>query len=357
MEKSRRVIKGFSLAVSLGLMVSLLLFTAGAGLAKPVTLRLAHSEAVTNIRHDVCLFFAKRAAELSKGEVKIDIFPAGAMGSHEACQQQVSVGVLDFYPTTAGLVSAFDPTRIQELVELPYLFDNYSQAYAFMDTPYVAKFYEPLKAKGIHYLVTWDNGFRHLTNNVRPVYTPQDMKGLKIRVVQSEMSINILQALGASAVPMSYSELYQAMQQKVVDGQENPFMNIYASKFYEVQKYMSLTKHQYSTMPLIISEMTWQRLDSNQQNAVRKAAEEAAPYFRKRVGSNEDGQRKEMEKAGMKINDVTDLAPFRKAVEVVYEGAKKKWGADKVNELLTEVEKIRKMYPVGGKAYFGPEDK
>ena len=357
MEKSSRIMKGFALFLSLGLMVSFLVFTPSTGQAKAVTLRLAHSEALTNIRHDVCLFFVKRANELSKGDVKIDIFPAGAMGSHQACQQQVATGVLDFYITTAGLVSTFDPTRIQELIELPYLFDNYSQAYAFMDTPYVAKFYDPLKAKGIHYLVTWDNGFRHLTNNVRPVYTPQDMKGLKIRVVQSEMSINILQALGASAVPMSYAELYQAMQQKVVDGQENPFMNIYASKFYEVQKYMSLTKHQYSTLPIIISEMTWQRLDANQQNAILKAAEEAAPMFRKLVGANEDGQRKEMEKAGMKVNDVKDLTPFRKAQEPVYEWAKKKWGADKVSELLAEVEKTRKKYPVGGKVYFGPEDK
>jgi tripartite ATP-independent transporter DctP family solute receptor len=357
MKKGRRITKGFGLFLLFCVVVSFLVFTPSTGQAKAVTLRLAHSEAVTNIRHDVCLFFVKRVNELSKGDVKIDIFPAGAMGSHQACQQQVATGVLDFYITTAGLVSTFDPTRIQELIELPYLFDNYSQAYAFMDTPYVAKFYDPLKAKGIHYLVTWDNGFRHLTNNVRPVYTPQDMKGLKIRVVQSEMSINILQALGASAVPMSYAELYQAMQQKVVDGQENPFMNIYASKFYEVQKYMSLTKHQYSTLPIIISEMTWQRLDANQQNAILKAAEEAAPMFRKLVGANEDGQRKEMEKAGMKVNDVKDLTPFRKAQEPVYEWAKKKWGADKVSELLAEVEKTRKKYPVGGKVYFGPEDK
>lgn len=342
--------------LALGIVMCFLTLAPSIVQAKPVTLRLAHSEAVTNIRHDVCIFFVKRVAELSKGDVKIDIFPAGAMGSHQACQQQVATGVLDFYITTAGLVSTFDPTRIQELVELPYLFDNYSQAYAFMDTPYVAKFYDSLKAKGIHYLVTWDNGFRHLTNNVRPVNTPADMKGLKIRVVQSEMSINILQALGASAVPMSYAELYQAMQQKVVDGQENPFMNIHASKFYEVQKYMSLTKHQYSTLPIIISEMTWKRLDANQQNAIQKAAEEAAPYFRKLVGASEDGQRKEMEKAGMKVNDVTDLAPFRKSVQVVYDWAKKKWGADKVSELLAEVEKTRKKYPVGGKAYFGPED-
>jgi tripartite ATP-independent transporter DctP family solute receptor len=341
--------------LALILVLSFLAFTPSPGFAKALTLRLAHSEPVSNPRHDTCLFFAKRVDELSKGDVKIEIFPAGAMGSHQACQQQVSTGILDFYITTAGLVSTFDPTRIQEIIELPYLFDNYSQAYAFMDTPYVTKVYEPLKTKGIHYLATWDNGFRHVTNNVRPIVTPQDMKGMKIRVVQSEMSVNILQSLGASAVPMSYSELYQAMQQKVVDGQENPFMNIYASKFFEVQKFMSLTKHQYSTLPLIISEMTWQKLDANQQNAIQKAAMEAAPYFRKLVGSSEDGQRKAMEQAGMKINDVPDLTPFRKAVEVVYAGAKEKWGADKVNELLVEVEKIKKQYPEG-KVYFGPGD-
>ena len=224
--------------------------------AKQVNLRLGHSEAVANIRHDVTLFFAKRVDEISKGEVKIEIFPAGVLGTHQGCQEQVAMGTLDFYITTAGLVSVFDPNRTQELLELPYLFDNYSQAYAFMDQPFVAKYYEPLIAKGIRYLATWDNGFRQMTNNTRPINTPADMKGLKIRVVQSEMSINIINALGGSAVPMSYSELYTALSQGVVDGQENPFMNIYASKFYEVQKFLSVTRHQYSTLPLIISEKT-----------------------------------------------------------------------------------------------------
>ena len=326
------------------------------GSAKPVTLRLAHSEAVTNIRHDIVLMFVKRANELSKGEVKIEVYPAGVMGTHTSCQESVSMGTLDFYITTAGLVSVFDPQRTQELIELPYLFDTASQAYAFMDTPFVTQFYEPLKAKGIRYLSTWDNGFRNMTNNVRPIFTPQDMKGIKIRVVKSEMSMNIINAMGGNAVPMSYSELYTALAQGVVDGQENPFMNIYASKFYEVQKYMSVTKHQYSTLPIIISEKTWKKLNANQQNAIQQAAMEAAPVFRKKVMANEDSQRKAMEKAGMKINDVPDLTPFRKAVEPVYEWAKKKWGADKVNQVLAEVEKIRKKYPAG-KTYFGPSDK
>jgi len=338
-------------------LVLLLLFVApSTGLAKAVTLRLGHSEAVTNIRHDIVLMFVKRAAELSKGEVKIDVYPAGMLGTHTSCQEEVSMGTLDFYITTAGLVSVFDPQRTQELIELPYLFDTASQAYAFMDTPFVTKFYEPLKVKGIRYLSTWDNGFRQMTNSVRPIFTPQDMKGLKIRVVQSEMSMNIINAMGGNAVPMSYSELYTALAQGVVDGQENPFMNIYASKFYEVQKYMSVTRHQYSTLPIIISEKTWKKLNANQQNAIQKAAIEAAPVFRKKVMANEDSQRKAMEKAGMKVNDVSDLTPFRKAVEPVYEWAKKKWGANKLNEVLAEADNIRKKYP-SGKTYFGPDDK
>lgn len=328
---------------------------AAPALAKAVNLRFAHSEAVSNIRHDVVLFFAKRAAELSNGQVSVEVFPAGVMGTHQSCQEQVAMGTLDFYPTTAGLVSVFDPNRTQELIELPYLFDSYAQAYAFMDTPFVSKFYEPLLARGIRYLATWDNGFRQMTNSVRPINKPDDMKGLKIRVVQSEMSINIINALGGSGVPMSYSELYTALSQKVVDGQENPFMNIYASKFYEVQKFLSVTRHQYSTLPVIMSEKTWNKLDSNQRQAIQKAALEAAVFMRKRVGANEDSQRKAMEAAGMVINDVADLTAFRKTQEPVYEWAKKKWGADKVGAVLSEVEKFRKLYPAGS-TYFGPSD-
>ena len=324
-------------------------------MAKDVNLKFAHSEAVANIRHDVVLFFAQRVAELSKGQVTIEVFPAGVMGTHQSCQEQVAMGTLDFYPTTAGLVSVFDPNRTQELIELPYLFDSYAQAYAFMDTPFVTRFYEPLLVRGIRYLATWDNGFRHMTNSARPINTPDDMKGLKIRVVQSEMSINIINALGGSAVPMSYSELYTALSQKVVDGQENPFMNIYASKFYEVQKYMSVTKHQYSTLPIIMSDKTWKKLDNNQQQIIQKVALEAAAYMRKKVGANEDAQRKAMEAAGMKLNDVKDMNAFRKTQEPVYEWAKKKWGAERVNAVQSQVEKFRKMYPAGS-TYFGISD-
>jgi len=323
--------------------------------AAPVKLRFAHSEATSNIRHDVCLFFAKRVAELSKDQVQVEVFPAGVLGTHQSCQEEVSMGTIDFYPSTAGLVSVFDPKRSQELLELPYLFDTPAQAYAFMDSDYAAKIYEPLQARGIRVLATWDNGFRNLTNNVRAVSSPADMKGMKIRVVQSEMSIKILNALGASGVPMSYSELYTAMASGVVDGQENPVMNIFASKFFEVQKFMSMTRHQYSTLPLLISEATWQRkLNDEQRKAVLQAAKEAAPYFRRKVVSQEDGQKEAMVKAGLAINDVADFAPFRKAVEPVYAWAAEKWGKDRVDELRAEVDKIRAKYPVGTE-YFGDE--
>lgn len=341
--------------VRLVALCSLLLFMPSPGFsADHVTLKLAHSESVTNIRHEVSQWFAKRANELSKGQVTIKIFPAGVMGTHTSCQEQVATGTLDFYITTAGLVSVFDPNRTQELIELPYLFDDYSQAYAFMDTSFVTHLYDPLISKGIRYLATWDNGFRHVTNSVRPIYKPEDLKGLKIRVVKSEMSIHILRALGANPVPMSYSELYTAMEQHVVDGQENPFMNIYASKFYEVQKYMSVTKHQYSTLPVIMSEKSWEKLTKFQQHAILQACREAAPVYRRLVVANEGNQRKAMEKAGLKVNDIPDLTPFREKCEVVYQWAESAYPKDKVEEVLEEVAKIRKKYPKGS-TYFGDE--
>ena len=346
-----RFLKGITALMVCGIMVAGAMAMAPPAQAATV-LRFAHSESTTNIRHDTALFFAKRLEQLTKGELKVEVYPAGQMGTHTQCQEMVATGALDFYPTTAGLVSVFDDNRTPELIELPYLFDNYAQAYAFMDTDFVTKIYEPLQKKGIRYLATWDNGFRHMTNSKRPIYTPKDMQGLKIRVVKSEMSINIITAMGASAVPMAYSELYTALASGVVDGQENPFMNIYASKFYEVQKYMSLTKHQYSTLPLICSEQRWQSLTESQRAAVKQAAMESATFIRKKFLASEAFQRTAMEKAGMKINDVPDLTPFREAVQKVYTWAREKWGAAKVDDVLKRVESVRKQYPKEG-SYVG----
>jgi tripartite ATP-independent transporter DctP family solute receptor len=320
------------------------------------TLRFAHSESTTNIRHDAVLYYAERLEQVTKGDLKVEVYPAGQMGTHTQCQEMVATGALDFYPTTAGLVAVFDDNRTPELIELPYLFDNYAQAYAFMDTDFVTQIYEPLQKKGIRYLATWDNGFRHMTNSKRAILNVADMKGLKVRVVKSEMSMNIISALGGSPVPMAYSELYTALGSNVVDGQENPFMNIYASKFYEVQKYMSTTKHQYSTLPLIFSEQRWQTLNDAQRAAIKQVALETATFMRKKVLANEDSQRAAMEKAGMQINDVNDLTPFRQAVEQVYTWARGKWGADKVDDVLKRVEAVRQQYPKEG-SYIGIEAK
>lgn len=319
-------------------------------------LRFAHSESTINIRHEAALFFAERLEQLTKGDLKVEIYPSGQMGTHTQCQEMVATGALDIYPTTAGLVSVFDEKRSQELLELPYLFDNYAQAYAFMDSDFATKIYEPLQKKGIHYLATWDNGFRHMTNSKRPILTPQDMKGLKVRVVKSEMSINIINAMGGNAVPMAYSELYTALGSGVVDGQENPFMNIYASKFYEVQKFMSTTKHQYSTLPLIFSETRWQSLNENQRAAIKQVALEAAAFMRKKNLDTEGKLRAAMEKEGMQINDVPDLTPFRESMKQVYTWARDKWGADKVEEVLKKVDEVRKKYPNEG-SYIGIETK
>ncbi len=340
MESSSRKLGGLGLWM-VALMLMFMFAAPGAGWAKPVTLRLAHSEAVTNIRHEIVLMFVKRVDELSKGEVKIDVYPAGALGTHTSCQEEVAMGTLDFYITTAGLVSVFDPQRTQELIELPYLFDTYSQAYAFMDTPFVTKFYDPLKAKGIRYLWTWDNGFRHMTNNVRPIFTPQDMKGLKIRVVKSEMSMNIINAMGGNAVPMSYSELYTALGQGVVDGQENPLSAIYYQKFYEVQKHVALTQHAYACAMPLIGTNSWSKLTKEQQNILREESKKAGEYVRKTLNDEEKDLIAKFEKAGLKVTR-PDIAAFRAKMGPAYEKIFERYGQDNVKTFMKYLEEARK---------------
>jgi len=298
--------------------------------------------------------FAELVTEATKGRVLVQAHHAGTLGQIRETLEMARVGTVDFVVAGTGHVTAFTPEI--GITVLPYLWKNTATMFKALDGPFGAVIDKALAKQGLALSAWWDNGFRHMTNSVRAINTPEDMKGLKIRVVQSEMSINIINALGGNAVPMSYSELYTALSQKVVDGQENPFMNIYASKFYEVQKYMSVTKHQYSTLPIIMSDKTWKKLDENQRKIIQKVALESAAYMRKKVGANEDSQRKAMEAAGMKVNDVKDLAAFRKTQEPVYEWAKKKWGAERVSAVMTEVEKYRKMYPAGS-TYFGLSDK
>ena len=218
---------------------------------------------------------------------------------------------------------------------MPYLFTGREQAFKLVEGPLNKTIKERVEKNGVKILAFWEAGTRHITNNVRPIYTPADLKGLKIRVPQAQINIDTFKAFGANPVPMAFTELYLGLQQGVVDGQENPLSNIYASKFYEVQKYLSLSGHQFLIHMLMYSAKLWDKLPKDIQKVVLKCAQEAAVYQRQAVAYDDSRLKAELADKGMKINEV-DLAAFKAAAEPLYEQYIKTYGpeAEKIINLI-----------------------
>lgn len=310
-----------------------------------VVLKFAHNQSPKSIRHEAAELFAKRVAELSGGGVKIEIFPGGVMGPEMGNLEGLKIGSNHFAAEDPGMISSFDPTKRVAVLQLPYLFETYEQAWAFMDSEVVRQIFEPLASTaGFRLLAVWENGIRHLTNSKRPIQHPRDLQGLKVRTQRDPVIMEIVKSMGASPVPMAFTELYTAMQHGVVDGQENPIANIYFAKFNEVQKYLSLSAHQYGCIVLLISEIAWKQLSPDQQEAVRKAADEAKWFMRKKTAGAEEGFLKEMTAKGLVVNRV-DTKSFREAVTPVYKHFEPVFGQETIQRVLEHAAAVRAKHP------------
>ncbi|WP_249187019.1 TRAP transporter substrate-binding protein [Pseudomonas sp. KB-10] len=233
--------------------------------------------------------------------------------------------------STAGVVPEFN------LVGLPFLFRDLEHAYKVVDGPVGAKLDEAANKKGLVVLALWDNGIRHTSNNKRPIVKPEDLQGIKVRTPPDAMTLDIFKALGANPGPLAFSELYIALQQGVFDGQENPLMNVYSSKLYEVQKYISLTGHKYETTPLLASKMIWASLSKADQQAVKEAAVEAGKLNREMSLAADIELRTKLTEAGVDINEI-DQAEFAAKTKPVYDKWSKQY-PELVELIVTEASK------------------
>ena len=215
--------------------------------------------------------------------------------------------------------------RAQEILREPH-------AYKALDTVGM-ELGKPLEAKGIKLLGYMENGVRHLTNNVRPVKSPADMKGLKVRVMNNKVYVEMMKALSASPTPMAFSELYSALQQGTVDGQENPSAHIFTKRFYEVQKYASLTGHAYAPEPVLISMTAWKKLTPAQQEIIQSAANESIAWQRQ-LSEKEDQAFWDKIKATGKIEVIeVDRKPFMEATQNVYKQLAKTVGQSNIDKI------------------------
>ncbi|MGE4296897.1 MAG: DctP family TRAP transporter solute-binding subunit [Desulfovibrionaceae bacterium] len=275
-------------------------------------------------------YFANLVKEKTKGEVDVRVFPSSQLGGQKDLIEGLIFGTIDMALVGTAVLGQFQPQI--SLFDLPFLFKDRAHAYKSLDTVGM-DLGKPMEAKGIKLLGYMENGIRHLTNNVREVKTPADMKGLKIRVMTNKIYIEMMKALGASPTPMAFGELYSAMQQGTVDGQENPSAHIWTKRFFEVQKYASLTAHAYAPEPVVISMITWAKLTPAQRTAIQEAANEAVAWQRK-LSEEQDSEYWDKIKATGKITVTeVDRAPFIAATKPVYDMFADQVGADNIKRI------------------------
>lgn len=307
--------------VKIGLIALLTVALAAPGvLAKARVIKVATSTQSTHIYNIGMEHFAKLVKEKTNGELDVQIFPAAQLGSERDFVEGLQLGTLEMTLTSTGPMGNFVPEI--KLFNLPYLFANRDEAYKILDGPIGTEIADKLQKIGIRSLGWYENGFRNVTNNVRPINTIADMKGIKIRVMEDSLFIDSMKALGASPLPMAFGELYTALEQGTVDAQENPLGNIYTSRFQEVQKYLAMTGHFYSPAMLLVSEMFYQSLSPELKKALAEAGAEARDYERQLSIDSEADYKKKLIEAGMQISE-PDKSEFIAAVKPIYATAAK----------------------------------
>lgn len=255
--------------------------------------------------------FKELIEQRSNGDIKIQIFHSASLGNETEILQQVQMNSIQMAVVTGGPFDTFDP--MARVVNYPFLFKDYEQVDQILDGPLGAELLKSLESSGFKGLCFSENGFRNLTNNRRAVKSAGDLKGLKIRVMSSAIHKAIWQSLGANPTPMPWP-IYTELEQGVIDGQENPLWVMEVYKFYEIQKYMTLTRHVYSYHIDVASLNWWNTLDANTQKMIQKAMYDAAVYQRKDNRSKNAARLKFLKDKGMQIEENPDIATFRSKV-------------------------------------------
>ena len=331
--RSFRGAKIFSPAVGITLTIAVVLAGAMAGPARAATvIRMGHVGFPGSLLAVVNDEYAKRVNEALKGRYEVKVFHSSQLGSDEEMLKGIKIGVLEmFQPST--IMSTVDQKF--GVFEMPYLFKDREHVKRVAADPKIKEIlFDPLPEKGLRLLGLWENGFRVITNNVRPVVKPEDLKGIKLRVPSGVWRVKMFRAYGANPAPLAYSEVFAALQAKVMDGQENPFAQIYGGKFYEVQKYLSLSDHVYTPSYAVISERFWKSLPPEVQQVLAKTAVEVGDFARKE-GVRMDKEILEKMRKTLKVNEV-DKDAFVKASKPVYDDFAKevKGGKELVDRIL-----------------------
>jgi tripartite ATP-independent transporter DctP family solute receptor len=298
---------------------------------KQVVLKLGHAVAPEHPYHLGAVRYSDLVAQRTKGKVKIDVYPSTQLGNERDMVEGLQLGTIDLVVTSTGPLGGFVPRMF--VVDLPFLFRDRGHAYKVLDGPIGRELLDAFSAKGIKGLAFWENGFRQMTNSVRPIEKPEDLRGIKIRTMENKVHLSAFRAFGASPTPMAWSEVYTALQQKTIDAQENPIAIIYFQKIYEVQKYLALTDHFYSPTPLLMSLKAFNNLPKNIQKIMLDTAMECATFERNLLHDNEAKQLAEIKAKGMQVI-LPNKKPFQDAVVPVYKEFESQFGKETIDRII-----------------------
>ncbi|HYP69518.1 MAG TPA: TRAP transporter substrate-binding protein [Variovorax sp.] len=286
--------------------------------------------------------FAEIVNAKSGGKLKVNVFPGGALGSDQANVSALQGGTLEMASMNSGIFASI--VKDFAIYDFPFLFGNAKEADAVVDGPFGTGLHQKLEEKGIVGLTYYELGFRQLTNSKRAVVKVEDIAGLKLRVIPNPINIDWVTALGANPTPLPFPELYAALEQKAVDGQENPVATIRGAKLYEVQKFMTMTNHQYNPQSVVISKRFWDSLSADDKKILQDAARESATYEREQSRAQATSILEELKKSGMQVTDLApaEVAKLREKMKPVIAKHSASVGESTVSAVMAELEKARK---------------
>jgi tripartite ATP-independent transporter DctP family solute receptor len=315
----------------IGLLATGLAFAAGGADANAVELKLGYSLAPTSHYGVGAAAMAEELARLSNGTFTIEQFPANALGGEREMVEGAQLGTVDLVITSTGPVGNFVPDTL--ITDIPFLFKNYEHAHAVLDGPIGQNILDQFPKHGLIALAWGENGFRNLTNNRRAVKSPADAEGLKIRTMENRVHMTAFKTIGVLPTPMAFPELFTALQQGTVDGQENPIGVILSAKFSQVQKYLSLTNHVYSPALIIASPSVWDGLSEEEKGWLRTAAAAGAKAMRAKVYADATNGVEQLREQGMEVTTEVDRAAFEQALKPAYADYAKTFGREKIDEI------------------------
>jgi TRAP-type transport system periplasmic protein len=306
--------------------------------AAPIEMKLGHFAADSHPGNLASKMFAEGVEKRTNGQIKITIYANNSLGSPPEVLEQNVLGAVDMSLPTQGQLGKY--SKKFNCVMLPFIYDSYDHADKVLDGKFLPWATPDLEAAGLVFLSNWEWGFRNLTNNTRPVVNPTDAKGLKIRTPPELPTQAAMEALGAIVATVNFNELQMALKQGVVDSQENPIAVIYSNKIFEVQKYLTMTGHNYNSMVHVISKRVWDKLTPEQKTIVREESKKAGDWMRKTLRADEADQVNKLKEAGMEVV-IPDKAKYKALMGPAYEKMKSIAGEDNIKEFQKMVDEAK----------------